>query len=309
MIRSLDAFSILSSRVAGRGHNLVATEGTERSPWGSYVEESLLTSMTPLSRGGLVGSLVEEILALIRHEQLRPGQRLPTAKALAERFDVAVPTVREAIQRLEAIGVVRVRHGAGIFVKAEHPRMMFSQSGAAGIDAQVILDLIETRLLLEPYLAEHAAQVASGDGVARVRDLLHQAERQLSNKDHELQRANMAFHLGIARCSDNVVLTQVMETLVDLYDSEQTAMLAIGDTRLADYEEHVAIFEAVEAGDSEQARSLMRQHLERARDLMSARLAAAEPAKVVWLNAAGSADRSRTSAITRADGIASPPVA
>ena len=255
--------------------------------------------MTPLSRGGLVGSLVEEILALIRHEQLRPGQRLPTAKALAERFDVAVPIVREAIQRLEAIGVVRVRHGAGIFVKAEHPRMMFSRPGPAGIGAQVILDLIDTRLLLEPYLAEHAAQAASTDGLTEVRKLLSRAGHQLSSTDHDLQRANMAFHLGIARCSGNVVLTEVMETLFDLYDSEQTAMLAIGDTRLEDHEEHVAIFEAIEVGDAENARVLMRQHLEHARGLMSTRLAADEHArKVVWLNAAESANRSRISELT-----------
>lgn len=252
-----------------------------------------MTSTSPLARGGLVGSLVDEILAMIRREGLRPGQRLPTTKDLAARFDVAVPTVREAIQRLEAIGVVRVRHGAGIFVRAEQPRMMFSQPDRAVIGAQTILDLIETRLLLEPYLAEHAAQAAHGEDVARLADLLHRAERLLDGHDHELQQANMAFHLGIARCSGNVVLVQVMETLVDLYDSEQTAMLSIGDARRADHEEHVAILAAIRAGDAAGAKTLMRRHLEGTRALMSTRLAAAAHArKVVWLNAAGGGGRS-----------------
>ena len=199
-----------------------------------------------------------------------------------------MPTVREALQRLEAIGVVQVRHGAGIFVRAEQPRLMFAQPGQAVVDGQVILDLIQTRLLIEPYLAEHAALAAHGDQVARLADLLREAERCLAGHDDELQQANMAFHLGIARCSGNVVLTQVMDLLVNLYASEQTAMLSIADDRRHDYDDHVAILAAIQTGDAEQARSLMQRHLEGVRDLMAARLAAAAHArKVVWLNAAG----------------------
>lgn len=250
------------------------------------------TAASPLARSGLVTSLAQEIATLIRREQLRPGDRLPTVKALAARFDVAVPTVREAIQRLEAVGVLQVRHGAGIFVRSAQPRLMFSQPGRTAVDGQVILDLIQARLLIEPYLAEHAAQAAQGDQVARLAELLHQAERHLTGHDRELQQANMAFHLGIARCSGNIVLTQVMELLVDVYASEQTAMLSIADDRQGDFDDHVAILAAIQTRDAELARSLMLRHLEGVRDLMTARLAAAAHArKVVWLNAAGGMER------------------
>ena len=248
---------------------------------------------SPLVRSGLVTSLTQEIVALIRREQLRPGDRLPSVRALAERFDVAMPTMREALQRLEATGMVQVRHGAGIFVRAEQPRMMFSQPGQSVVDGQVISDLIQTRLLIEPYLAEHAALAAHGDQVARLAELLHRAEQLLAGgRDHELRHASMAFHVGIARCTGNLVLTQVMELLVELYASEQTAMLAIADDRRRDYDEHLAILGAIQAGDAEQARSLMQRHLEGVRDLMTARLAAAAHArKVGWLNAAGGANQ------------------
>jgi GntR family transcriptional repressor for pyruvate dehydrogenase complex len=203
-----------------------------------------------------------------------------------------VPTVREAIQRLEAVGVLQVRHGAGIFVRAAQPRMMFAQPGQAVVEGQVIADLIQTRLLIEPYLAEHAALAAQPDQVALLTDLLAEAERHLTGHDHALQQANMAFHLGIARCSGNLVLVQVMELLIDVYASEQTAMLSIGDDRRGDFEDHLAILAAIQAGDADRARSLMQRHLESVRDLMTARLAAAAHArKVVWLNTAGGTDR------------------
>ena len=250
-----------------------------------------------LARSGLVESLVQEIAALIQRDHLQPGDRLPTVRALAGRFEVAVPTVREAIQRLEVMGVLQVRHGAGIFVRSAQPRMLFSQASAGVVDGQTIIDLVETRLLIEPYLAEHAAQAAHGEEVARLAALLQEAERCLSGSDHALQRANMAFHLAIARCSGNVVLAQVMELLVEVYASEQVAMLSIGDERRRDHEEHVEILAAIQAGDDQGARTLMERHLTGVKQLMIARLAAAaHERKVVWLNAAGGRSPRRESA-------------
>jgi GntR family transcriptional repressor for pyruvate dehydrogenase complex len=260
-----------------------------------FHEEVAVRASSVLARSGLVGSLAQEIAALIRREHLQAGDRLPTVKALAARFGVAVPTVREAIQRLEVMGVVQVRHGAGIFVRSAQPRMLFSQPGTGVVDGQTIIDLVETRLLIEPYLAEHAAQAAHGEQVARLAELLEEAERHLGGSDHDLQRANMAFHLGIARCSGNVVLTQVMELLVEVYASEQVAMLSIGDERRQDHAEHVAILAAIQAGDDKRAKTLMKRHLTGVKQLMVARLAAAaHERKVVWLNAASGGGRGPT---------------
>ena len=59
---------------------------------------------------GLVERLTREIVDTIRSENLQPGQTLPSAKVLAARFEVTVPTVREALRRLEATGSVELKH-------------------------------------------------------------------------------------------------------------------------------------------------------------------------------------------------------
>ena len=250
--------------------------------------------MAPVSfsnRGNLTVTVAQEIVRLMREGGLRPGDKLPTVKELADACGVAVPTVREAIRRLEALGTLEVRHGAGIFVRVDQPRMMMVHPDLATIDSQVILDLLQSRLLIEPYLAEHAAQSPRGEALTRLGDLLRQAEGYLGHDDVQLRRVNMAFHAGIARCSGNVVLVQVMETLIDLYSSEQTAMLTIGDEREQDHREHLAIFAAIEMGEADLARSLMTDHITNAKDLMTARLAfAAHARKVSWLNATRPAD-------------------
>lgn len=245
-------------------------------------------------RSNLTVAVSQEIARIVRENGLGPGDRLPTVKELAETCGVAVPTVREAIRRLEALGTLEVRHGAGIFVRSGHPRLMMVHPDLDAIDGQVILDLLQSRLLIEPYLAEQAAQSPKGEAAAQLGELLRQAEGYLGTDDVQLRRVNMAFHAGIARCSGNVVLMQVMEMLIDLYSSEQSLMLTLADQREQDHREHVAIFDAIQKGDAEGARILMADHLTYTKDLMTAKLAmAAHARKVSWLNAPRTGERTR----------------
>jgi GntR family transcriptional repressor for pyruvate dehydrogenase complex len=75
-----------------------------------------LPAFTPMSRRRLSDELVERILASIAAGELCPGDRLPTIVETARSFGVGASTVREALMRLEAKGVVEIRHGAGVFV-------------------------------------------------------------------------------------------------------------------------------------------------------------------------------------------------
>ena len=76
------------------------------------------SAFTPVPRRRLSDQLVERILASIATGELRPGDQLPSILETARRFDVGASTVREALIRLEAKGVIEIRHGAGVFVVA-----------------------------------------------------------------------------------------------------------------------------------------------------------------------------------------------
>jgi GntR family transcriptional regulator, transcriptional repressor for pyruvate dehydrogenase complex len=254
-------------------------------PSGSCIEGNPLAPGVLPNRSNLTVAVSQEIARIVRENGLGPGDRLPTVKELAEACGVAVPTVREAIRRMEALGTLEVRHGSGIFVRSGQPRLMMVHPDLGTIDGQVILDLLQSRLLIEPYLAEQAALSPRGEATARLGELLREAEGFLGTDDAQLRRVNMAFHAGIARCSGNVVLMQVMEMLIDLYSSEQSVMLTIADQREQDHREHVAIYDAIQHGDAERAKTLMTEHITNAKDFMTAKLAMASHArKVSWLN-------------------------
>src|SRR5690242_5586288 len=104
---------------------------------------------------------MEGVLALVRDEKLSPGDRLPSVKELSERFQVATPTMREALRLLEMAGNLDIRHGSGIYVRQPETRVMVTNPYARQLDTNTILNLLQARLFIEPPIAELAATQAS----------------------------------------------------------------------------------------------------------------------------------------------------
>ena len=72
--------------------------------------------MDPMRRTGLADEIAARIQSYVARSGFKPGDRLPTTARLAEMLGVGVPTLREAINQLKAIGVLDVRHGSGVYV-------------------------------------------------------------------------------------------------------------------------------------------------------------------------------------------------
>ncbi|MCQ0005082.1 FadR/GntR family transcriptional regulator [Actinomadura madurae] len=106
-----------------------------------------------VARPSLADALTERMLELIRSDGLRPGDRLPSARELSQRFAVTTPTLREALRRLEATGAIQLRHGSGIYVGADLERVVIPNPNVGELEADRLLQLLDARLLIEPPLA------------------------------------------------------------------------------------------------------------------------------------------------------------
>ena len=224
------------------------------------------------SRPDLSQQLTRQLLRLITARNLRPGDRLPSMKELAQLFSVATPTIREAVRRLQATGVVDIRHGSGIYVRRVEQGLIIPNPHHGDLNADSVMQLLDARLALEPYLAGRAAELASDDDLASLTAVLEEAESALTGQDARLHPANMRFHCQIARISANVILAEFLESLVELYSREQFGILEIFNARTRDYQDHVRIFEAIEAHDSTLATRRMKRHLIGVRDVVAQRL-------------------------------------
>jgi GntR family transcriptional repressor for pyruvate dehydrogenase complex len=204
--------------------------------------------------------VTEQLLERIKGEP--EGSRLPSVVSLARSLSVAPPTVRESLRRLEAIGVVEIRHGSGVYVRNGGERVLLANPYSGQLEARMILELLDARLVIEPTLANRTAVNASDEEIHELGRVLEGAVELLEGHDALLHGVNMAFHRGVARFSGNAVLAQVIDSIVDLYTVEQLVILRLYDDRARDHEEHVAIFDAVRRRDADGAAELMRQHLE-----------------------------------------------
>ncbi|HYH11415.1 MAG TPA: FadR/GntR family transcriptional regulator [Thermomicrobiales bacterium] len=228
------------------------------------------------ARPDLSEHLTRQVLKLIASRKLHPGDRLPSTKELAELFSVATPTMREALRRLQATGVVDIRHGSGIYVRKIEQSPIITNPHYGELNAETILQLLEARLAIEPYLAGRAAELATDDDLASLKALLDQAERYLNGQDAKLHPTNMQFHTRIARVSGNTILAEFFASLVELYSREQLGILALFNARSRDHHDHVEIFQAIEAHDAPLATERMRHHLLAVHDVVEQRLQESE---------------------------------
>jgi len=217
--------------------------------------------LKPVARESLVDRLAGEIRTSINSGDYTIGERLPTIMEMARRFGVGHPTVREALKKLEAIGVVEIRHGSGVYVTRTQDVLLMASDYSGKVTKKLLLDLIQARAPIEAQSAALASRNGTDEHFAEMRRLLTTAGENLDN-DSVLNSVNMAFHRQIASASGNAVIAQVLDVMQTLFTDEQRLILGIFGSRKQDHQEHLSIFAALEQRQEQLATERMRQHLD-----------------------------------------------
>jgi GntR family transcriptional regulator, transcriptional repressor for pyruvate dehydrogenase complex len=214
-------------------------------------------------RRSLLDDLATAMLDLIASRELSAGDPFESVRSLAARFKVAVPTVREALRRLEATGAVELRHGSGVYVGPHVGRLVLANPLVTIPSADRLVDLLEARALIEPPVAALAARNRTEAALARMDSCLAAAAELIASGDHDrLTQVNMDFHRTLAQASGNATLAEVVESVTVVNAREHLEILHIHGDRQTDLDEHRAILEAVRAADRELAERLTREHLD-----------------------------------------------
>jgi GntR family transcriptional regulator, transcriptional repressor for pyruvate dehydrogenase complex len=216
---------------------------------------------------GLSERLAAGLLELIAEQHLRPGDTLPTVRNLAERFGVTVPTMREALRRLQATDAVQLRHGSGSYVGPGVLRTLMPNPNSVPFEGTQILYLVEARLAIEPSIAALAARQRTEEQLTRLGSTLGDARNKTAAQG---ERRN--FHRGLAGASGNPVLFEVVDSLLTARSREQRAVRRLVPDRARDLDQHRAIYEAVRDQDPDAAEDLTRRHLLELRENTAARL-------------------------------------
>ncbi len=216
----------------------------------------------------LSAGVVRQIELLILRGILRPGERLPGERDLAERMGVSRPSLRDALADLQARGLLVSRAGSGVYV-ADVLGSVFSDALTqlfASHD-EALFDYVAFRRDLEGLAAERAAAEGSDTDLAVVDTLFRKMEAAHTKRDpSDEARLDAEFHLAIIEASHNVVMLHLMRAMFDLLRAgvfyNRQSMFKQRTTRDMLLDQHRAINEAVQARDPAAARAAVESHLD-----------------------------------------------
>lgn len=230
-----------------------------------------------------------------------PGSRLPAERVLAAQYEVSRNTVREAIQRLAARGLLQSRRSAGVFATDQLRAGISSPWGQLAADHPALRsDIIEFRRVLEGATAYFAALRAGPDDIERISGLMREIERSHACDDEQSEAtADARLHDAIARASHNTMFLHLHTSVLGMLREHIT----IGGTELRRHGressdqlliQHRTLSDAICARRPEEARTAMQTHIDYVRNFVESEQAQTddEPVELVQ-PASGSTARRR----------------
>ncbi len=209
--------------------------------------------------------IVAQIRDLIAVGRIEPGDRLPPERELADRFKASRSSVRDALRVLEQMGLIETRHGDGNYIRTVTPEEITEPLAVLLLQSrEQMRELWEVRGVVEPAVAEFAAERMSRDELEELRAIVEEQERQVEHGATGLEQ-DTAFHYGIAQAARNPVMLRVIDTMMDLLRASRERSLQRGDRPRHSVAGHRRILEALRAGDPAAARAAMLQHLREVR--------------------------------------------
>jgi len=172
----------------------------------------------PVQAEKLSTAVVRQVEELILRGILRPGERLPSERELAERLGVSRPSLREAVAELQDKGLLVTRAGAGIYV-AEVLGNAFSDAliRLFSEHEEAVFDYISFRRDLESLAAERAARAGSETDLKVVQAILDKMEAaHLRGDAEEEAKLDAQFHMAIIEASHNTIMLHMMRSMFEL---------------------------------------------------------------------------------------------
>jgi DNA-binding FadR family transcriptional regulator len=216
---------------------------------------------------------IRRILTFIRERRYESGDRLPSERDFAERFNVSRGVVRKAISALVAVRVIEVRSTSGNYLKelsaeASFEAIVLENVVGLPLSPDEVSASIETRVVLEREAVRLACERVDEAGLAKIQAALDATERRLA-EGKPINLEDTEFHLALAGASGNSVLVRLLNAFYVLSQERRHIYFETADHGRQSHAEHLEIFAAVSKRDAETAARLIARHVTRAYEYFS----------------------------------------
>ena len=210
--------------------------------------------LRPIRPKSLDSAVLDSLAAYVDQMGVSPGSKLPSERVLCAALGVGRSTVREALKRWEALGIVDMRHGSGVYLRvAVSPNLLHVPLVLARPSkVKNLLQILQVRRALEGEAAALCAMSARDEDVASVGAALLRMEASHARGDGA--EADWQFHLSIYRATGNPFFPQLIQSMRDLLHQLWENALELPDFAAASHPFHRSMYEAIARRDPDAAR-------------------------------------------------------
>ncbi len=203
----------------------------------------------------------EQLKEQIFNNEWRSGEKIPSENDLAVSFGVSRITVRQALQKLMALGLIETRLGEGSFIKEAVPRISMNPLiPMAYLNKNSLMEILEYRKVFEGNVAELATEKASEEEVAKLEEaylLMEQAKDDLEM----FSKMDLNFHLLLANMTKNSLIIQTFYIFNDVLNRAFAQIVSKRGNSAGIYY-HLLLLEAVKSRNSKEAKRIMDEHMQ-----------------------------------------------
>jgi GntR family transcriptional repressor for pyruvate dehydrogenase complex len=192
--------------------------------------------------------IFEQIKSLIYQGKLKPGDRLPPERALAEHFSVGRPCLREALNQLCSIGLLEIRKKDGYFVRSLSEQIVGPLQQYLENEMSNLIDFLEVRRLIDVHCAKEAIRQATPQDIKKIQEAY-------------ARRDNIDFHTSIAESTHNLIYTHMVANMHSLLSGISFIKNYRSDNEQQFQDHHKRILEAITRRDEAEVERAINDHI------------------------------------------------
>ncbi|MDR4889533.1 GntR family transcriptional regulator [Fredinandcohnia sp. QZ13] len=214
-----------------------------------------MVKINPIKRVTLTEQVLEQVASWITSNELKPGDKLPNERLLAEEFGVNRGRIRESLRALALIGLITIKPGEGSFVSGKE----------SVLPAETILwmyhdevnnleEVYAARKLIESEVYIEAAERMTEDEIKVIDDILKDLKKVPKTNTEEFQRLLDDFDLYMGSCSGNKIYNKLMQTIVHLRHQSMVKILNVPGARENSIKTRTKLVKAVKEKNLEEVK-------------------------------------------------------
>jgi GntR family transcriptional regulator, transcriptional repressor for pyruvate dehydrogenase complex len=206
--------------------------------------------------------VAQQLQRMIHDGLVKPGDKLPPERELAEMLQVSRGSLRDAIRTLELMGLLEPRQGEGTVVCDPSAKSLINPLATVLLrQRELVGDLLEFRRMIEPTLAARAATKASEEELMALEEILKRQKEKVDRGELAIDE-DSEFHYAIAQAAKNSVVLKVLDAFMDLLRESRERSLQLEGRLQKSFLGHRRILSAIRRHDAEAAEAAMRRHID-----------------------------------------------